>query len=372
MHSITNRLLYAVCLLLSLYNFTPAVAQAQKNCSGLVPTIEEYYDGSRVSLQPKFLKLRKAALFIDSLVKKNPHFTSITPARFRTSLVIANGNLQLAQMNIKAYSREGWDNQCGIIRQADAMGADHAGISFAINKTGFHYTTLEADQTRDEKLYAFKEPVVTRMISGHPLYYQSKGNHFLLLTYNDQVPWEPVTLEEYLDYIERRLIQKIEDNEEEKRAKPGTITIKDPKNGYYLELKKTDPKKAEEYLIQMEKMNRDIEIANKEVIRLDANTEAGLKNDLAVFRALRSTFSVAELKKQAIRGNSKFWLYTDEYPTIKDPLVKLKREFLDDSIQRDRIKLISIWAGGTYDEWDELVQKTVETLDYKVIKDLMK
>jgi len=348
------------------------MAQAQK-CSGFVPTIEEYYSNyTRVPCKPEFLILRKAALSIDSMVKKNQYFISISPARFRTSLVVTNGTPQMAQMNIKAYSREGWDNQCGIIRQADAMGADHAGISFAINKTGFHYTTLEVDQTRDEKLYAFKEPVVTRMISGHPLYYQSKGNHFLLLTYNNQVPWEPVTMEEYLDYIERRLIQKIEDNEEEKRAKPGTITITDPKNGYYLELKKTDPQKAEEYLIQMEKMNREIEILNKEVFRLNANTKAGLINDLAEFRALRSGFSAAELKKQAIRGNSKFWLYTDEFPAIKDPLVKIKHEFLEDRINRDRIKIISIWAGGTYDEWDELVQKTMETLDFQAIRKLMK
>jgi hypothetical protein len=375
LHSKTNRLLFAVCLLLlSLGNFNQAMAQTPQNCSGWVPTIEQYYDnGTRVSRKPEFVKLSKAALFIDSMVKKNPHFTSIAPARFRTSLVLTNGTPQLVQLNIKAYSREGWDNKCGLIPQADRIGADHAGICVRFNKTGFGYTTLEVDQTRDEKLYAFKEPVITKTVGGQPVYYQNRGNHFLLMTYNNQVPWEPVPMEEYLDYIERRLLQKIKDYEEEIRAKPPTIAIQDPKkNGYYLELKKTDPKKAEEFLAQAEKMNREIEIANKEVFRLTANNEAGLKNDLAEFRALRAAFSPAELKKQAIRGNSKFWLYTDKFPTLKDPLVKIKREFVDDRINRDRLKIISIWAGGTYDDWDEQVQKVMETLDYNAIKKLMK
>lgn len=369
-----NALQYIACVFVLFYfHINKAKAQASKDCSPWVPTIEQYYNnGNRVTSKPEFLKLRKAALSIDSMVKKNPHFASIAPARFRTSMVLTNGRPQSVQLNIKAYSKDGWDNKCGIIPQADRIAADDAAICVAINQTGFHYTALEISPTQDENLNAFKEPVITKTIGGQPLYYQSKANHFLLMTYNGQVPWEPVTLEEYLDYIERRLLKKIKDFEAENKANPTTITVKDPKKDpYYIELKKTDPKAAAEFLVLAEKMSRQAETNNKEMDRLTADGNAELKGDLAEFKTLRASFSAAELKKQAIRGNSKFGLYNDKYPALKDPLVKIKREFLVETANRDQIKIISIWAAGTYLNWDEHIQKAMETLDYKAIKKMM-
>lgn len=370
-----NALQYIGCGFLLLYiHFNPLFAQTSKNCSPWVPTIEEYYsNGKRVTRKPEFLKLRKAALTIDGLVKKNPHFASISPARFRSSMVLTNGKPQSLLLNIKAYSKDGWDNKCGIIPQADRIAADDAGIRVAINHTGFHYTALEESPTQDEKLKAFKEPVVTKKMGGQPLYYQSSGNHFLLMTYNDESPWEPVTMEEYLDYIERRLVKKIKDFEADNKSKHGPVVVKDPKkNAYYLELKKTDPKGAAEFLALAENMQKQTEINNQAAAQLRADGETELKKDLSDFKALRATYSAADLKKQAIRGNSKFWLYNKDYPNLKDSLVKIKREFLADPANSNRIKIISIWAGGSNPEWNEHIEKAMETLDYQAIKRLMK
>lgn len=330
-------------------------AFAQSACPPWVPTKEENRNST-----PAF---RNAILSIEKVVRNNPHFNKIAPARFRTAMTITGG---YAHINVKAYSKDGWDNKCGIIPQADRISADDACVSININKTGPHYTSLEESPVKDEKLDAFKEPVIAKMIGGQPMYYESVGNHFILLTYNDEVPWEPVTTAEYLDFIERRLQKLIQQHHEENQ--PFRMPKEDPKqNGYYLELKKTKPKEAEEFLAMAENLAKEMAVSSKKADELIAEGALNLQKDLEDFRALRATYSAEDLKKQAIRGHSRFWLYTGEYPNSKAALVKIKKEFL----QSNRIRLITIWAAAI-PEWDEHLQKTIETLDYKAIKQVMR
>ncbi|MRG45028.1 hypothetical protein GFS24_07875 [Chitinophaga sp. SYP-B3965] len=330
-------------------------AFAQTACPPWVATLE-----TRNNSTPAF---RNAVLAIEKTARDNPHFNSITPARFRTSMTMGGG---YAQINVKAYSQKGWDDKCGIIPQADRIAADDAGISFNINKTGPHYTSLEDSPVKDEKLDAFKEPVSTKTIGGQPLYYESMGNHFLLITYNGEVPWEPVTTAEYLDFIERRLQRLIQDHKDQNKLQ--TFTPSDPlKNGYYLELKKTKPKEAEEFIALAEKMNKEMAVSIKKANEMIATGAVNLQKDLDEFRALRATYSAEDLKKQALRGHSKFGLYTGEYPNSKAALVKIKKEFL----LPDKIRLITIWAAGTILDWNERIQKALETLDYKAIRQVM-
>ncbi|SIN70982.1 hypothetical protein [Chitinophaga niabensis] len=330
-------------------------AFAQGNCPPWVATLETNSNST-----PAF---RNAVLTIEKVVSSNAHFNSISPARFRTSMTMGGG---YAQINVKAYSQRGWDNKCGIIPQADRIAADHAGICININKTGPHYTSLEDSPVKDEKLHAFKEPVISKTVGGQPLYYESLGNHFLLLTYNGQVPWEPVSTAEYLDFIERRLQRLIQDHKEQN--KPQTFTPRDPsKDGYYLELKKTKPKEAAEFLELAEKTNKEMIAGIQKANELIAKGAADLQKDLDEFRALRATYTPEDLKKQAVRGHSKFWLFTGEYPNSKASLVKLKKEYL----RSDKIRLITIWSAGTFLDWNDRIQKAMETLDYDIIKQVM-
>lgn len=330
-------------------------AFAQSNCPPWVVPLETNSNSA--------VTFRNAVLAIEKVVRTNTHFNSITPARFRTSVTMGGG---YAQINVKAYSKDGWDTKCGIIPQADRIAADDAGICININKTGPHYTSLEDSPVKDEKLYAFKEPVISKTVGGQPLYYESMGNHFLLLTYNGEVPWEPVSTAEYLDYIERRLQKLIQDHREQN--KPQTFTPRDPlKDGYYLELKKTKPKEAEEFIVLAEKMNKEMVISIKKANEMRAQGAANLQKDLDEFRTLRAAYSAEDLKKQALRGHSKFWLYTGEYPNSKAVLVKLKKEYL----QSDKIRLITIWSAGTILDWNDRIQKAMETLDYKAIRQVM-
>lgn len=333
---------------------------AQTPCSPWVPTIEVKNNSSAA--------FRNAIHALEKVVRNNQHFNSITPARFRTSMTLTDA---IAQINVKAYSKDGWDNKCGIIPQADRIAADDAGISINVNKTGPHYTSLEDSPIRDEKLDAFKEPVISKMTGGQPVYYESLGNHFLLLTYNDQVPWEPVSTAEYLDFIERKLQRAIKDHKNENKT---TYTQRTPKedprqNGYYLELKKTKPKEAEEFLAMAEKIVKEHAISSKKADEQVEKANHALQKDLEEFRTLRATYSPEELKKQAARGHSKYGLFTGEYPNSKALLVKIKKEFVHPP--PGRIMLITIWAAGTILDWGERIEKAMETLDYKAIKQVM-
>lgn len=340
---------FIICLL-----FVNA-AFAQSNCPPWVAPLETNSNSTAA--------FRSAVLTIEKVVRTNAHFNSITPARFRTSMTMGGG---YAQINVKAYSKDGWDNKCGIIPQADRIATDDAGICININKTGAHYTSLEDSPVKDEKLHAFKEPVISKTVGGQPLYYESLGNHFLLLTYNGEVPWEPVTTAEYLDFIERRLQRLIQDHMDQN--KPQTFTPRDPlTDGYYLELKKTKPKEAAEFLVLVEKMNKEMAVSIKKANEMKAQGAVNLQKDLDEFRVLRTTYTAEDLKKQAVRGHSKFWLFTGEYPNSKAVLVKLKKEYL----QNDKIRLITIWSAGTILDWNDRIQKAMETLDYKTIKGVM-
>jgi hypothetical protein len=364
---------YLLCLIFFLLCNHVLLAQRTIPCSPWIKTVEEYYQrGRRVPLGPQHMKLRKAILSIDSIVKRNAAFGSITPARFRTSLVLTGDDLQSVQLNIKAYSKDGWDDKCGIIPQADRISADDAGICMTINRTGAHYTALEISATKDEKLEAFREPVITRTIAGYPMYYESKANHFLMITLHGEVPWEAVTMEEYMAFIERTLLKKIENAEQENKLHP-ISKMQEPKSSlYYLELKKTDPKSAAEWLQLMEKSKIEYEASSKEADKLILEGVKSLKNDLEEFRVLRAAYTSADLKKQAIRGHSKFGLYSDQYPMVRDPLVKIKPGFFADTKSKSGIKIITIWAAGTYLDWDDHIQQALETLDYNAIINLMK
>src|SRR5688500_16577965 len=98
-------------------------AFAQNNCAPWVAPLETNYNSSAA--------FRNVVLTIEKVVRTNVHFNNITPARFRTSMTMGGG---YAQINVKAYSKNGWDNKCDIIPQADRISADDAGISVNINK----------------------------------------------------------------------------------------------------------------------------------------------------------------------------------------------------------------------------------------------
>ena len=195
-------------------------SQALNQCPPWIPTVKfnhvKQHAGLTI-LNPQVAPMHRAALVIDSMIKKNSAFNSIPDARFRNSIYLEDhGGLFGAQINATAYGKKAWNTKCGLLPRADFIGADYGWISVIINGPGEIYSPYKpgTDYTFSflEKIRAFIEPANIGMLADSVLYYRSgiTGTVFSLLTYNGKIPWVPLTLKEYFDAYESDTRYKIE------------------------------------------------------------------------------------------------------------------------------------------------------------------
>ena len=343
------------------------------SCPLWVQTVQQTQEnlGSGFSFKSqKTSGIRKVVLTIDSMMKKNAIFSSIPESRLRTTLWISNGNIYSAQVNAKAYHKRGWDKQCGIIPQADRIGADQAGVSFAVNTTGYIYIPQDLQGSMYDPLLAFPEPQLIKTIDNKAFYYKAaNGTRFILFSYNNLPPWIPVTIAEYLDMKERELQQKQAEFEKDKTsAKPIHVDDKQVKE-MYEQFKKTDAKAAEEYKQTMEKLKAEQASINNKIMQQFEEQTKRLEAEAKALKNFRENLSPVELNKQACLGSGAYSLWT-EGSSYRTPLVKMIPNYFS-AADKNQIKLITIWAGGIGD-WETYAEKALETLNYPAIKALVK
>jgi len=277
------------------------------------------------------------------------------------------------------YTKKGWNTKgCGLIPQADRINAAHAYLKVLFNWPGEGASYTEKTYTTEDGTEAFYEPVPEGTIAGFP-YYKGLYNNFILLTYNNKVPWVPVTIGEYLDREEGRIMKGIKEynNRMAREKQPDPDDAKIQRS--YEEFKKTNHKFAEEYLKNMEQLKATQSRLKPQIEAQNKKAGEYLQKELQDLKTYRAGLGPVRLKEQArfctaMGDNRKYQLcLPNDKSTYQRNLVKLAPEYLD-TPGNNKIRLISIAYSQNSPEpgWQELLQKTLETLNYKALTDLMK
>lgn len=349
-------------------------------CPKRVATIEEPQVAAGTALRSASMNWIRTALFrIDTMIKLNSYLSAIPEARLRNYLFAGiyyeqNDAPKLtATMNAVAYSKKGWDDGCGIIPQADRIAADESIISFALNNTDRDKLGSPRLCTyHDEQLKAFYEPQPAGTIAGLPVYDIGRFN-VVLLTYNDQLPWTDVSLNEALDFTERKLSTDINRNRAQLQQFAARRYDEAAALKVYDELKKKDSEKAAAYLATIRQMKIAMDENATAAAKELAQQEKEWQQQMLDLQNYRHSLSATALAAPAYTGKGKYDLCFGEGCLSSNKLVKLKPGFIP-YVKDKRIKIISIRYNKTSNQpgWADQVQKTVASLDYPALKRLMK
>jgi len=292
-------------LLVALF-FSKARAQDGKNCALWVATIYDNYvgPGGLTIKSPQVARLLGVAKQIDTLLKKNASFNSIPESRLRTYISLNKSVGVLgARINVIAYSKKGWDENCGIIPQADRIAANDGGLYFLVNAPWHLY--VSSKQTDHIFGYladvgAFVEPVLVEQRPNDIKIFMTgvTRQRFAMLTYDRQIPWMPFFIGEYLDAYATTFRKKEKELEaERKRASyyPADREREQKKiQQKYESIKKTDAGKAAEWLA-MKKNN---------LVVADENYKRKLRWHEGTLRYKKKFLHSSNLKQRSM-GNCK-------------------------------------------------------------------
>jgi hypothetical protein len=305
--------------------------------------------------------MRAAALTINRLLKANPALSALPDVRLRSSWRITghpdrSNDPYGLRFELRAYSRDFWSGECDLLPHADQ--AEPVAV-ILINLNSVDSTlTQQVTSVRDDELRAFVEPERLGEIGEQSPY----GGQWIVLTSDGRVPWVPVTMAEYLDFEERRLVQA----EAETRAKndkawnTAELLDADGIRDTYEGVRQIDPAEAEKLRAMMEDTRRRVESAAQ------VNEHTGT---LAELRALRASLSPDELAGQAREG------YISRTPPA--PIETLPRLVkLDPGMPWDRnpnrILMMEIHFSGRGAPYDTAMREVAATLDWAALRSLMR
>lgn len=336
-----------------------------------VPSIEEQRTGDGVPISaPELRPLRDALRMIDGMAKGSPHLAAMPDTRMRNHLSYANGVPRYVYINVKAYAPNTWGpGDCDLIPQADRIGAG-GGLHFSIN---FVDAALPESLAGDDSLRMYGEPRVSGRIGRFPVYgaepVHRRWGDRVVLTSDGRLPWEPVTVAEYLDW-QAREIKRRKSDVAEAAAEAPAIDGAAWREGYEA-LKAADPAAAEELRKTMEALERDLPKMQSEHAALAAQASTGVDADLARLRAYRASLSPTQLAAQARLGAGEYHLARGDETLIR-PLVKASTGFGWDRSDPGRIQLIVISWIHNQPYMEDGLRRTFETLDYERLHALLR
>ena len=353
--------LLAVLLVLLL---TPAVARAELDC--WVPNREESHTAENLPFRSaRLTPFRDAVLAADQVVRDNPHFKAMPrKIRIRSSMAIGgaanNKQARYGALNVTAYRPDVWEGKCGLSYGADRCCSD-GNVSILFNEP----RTFLGQSHKDEQIEMFEEPKLTGRVAGFPEY----RGMYVMLSSGERVPWIPVTVAEYLDLKERRMLK--EGAEFEKTKARGTGLDPATLEQAYQNMKKIDPKAAEDFRTTMQRQMETLPVQQQKHFE---KADAFQSKQLADLRAYRAALSAEQLRAQAREGIGPQQLAAAGDPHAK-PLVKLDPRFFEGS-DPHRVRLISVFVGvvpkDPVAERRETMQKTRDTLDYARLAQLLR
>jgi len=316
---------------------------------------------TRNQTQPRYLKqslpaLLSAAREAERVVRDNPHFKAMPrPIRIRPTVAVTPGTVQL---NVNAYRPEVWEGTCGLSAGADRCCSD-GGITILVNQP----RNLLKPFDKDAAVEIFEAPRRTGHVAGYPEY----GGMYVVLTPGEREPWLPLTVAEYLDFVERRLQRQAAEAEANLAAARGGIDPAEVQRAYE-GMKKIDPKAAEAFRTDMEKRMAATPPARAAV------RESWEHKQLAELRALRAQLTPAQSAAPAYMGAGPMNLGVADDARSRS-LVKLDPSFPDPAAP-DRVQLISVFVSvvpnDAVAERRATMQRTKDTLDYAALAKLLR
>lgn len=304
---------------------------------------------------------RAAALTINRVLKANPALSGLPDVRLRSSWRITghpdrSNDPYWLRFELRAHSRDSWSGECELLPHADEA---EPVAAILINLNSVDSTlTQQATSVRDDELRAFVEPERLGQIGEQTLY----GGQWIVVTSDGRVPWVPVTMAEYLDFEERRLVQAEAEKRAENEEAWSTAElldadgIRDTYDGVW----RIDPDEAEKFRTMMAETRRQVESA----ALVNENTAT-----LAELRALRSSLSPDELEGQAREG------YISRTPPARietlPRLVKLDPRMPWDR-NPNRIRMMEIHFSGHGAPYDAAMREAAATLDWAALRSLMR
>lgn len=249
------------------------------------PRLEE--DGAN---DPAFGSLRQAMLSAEAVLKGNAAFMSApVPVRMRTSLSAGPLRDAGARMHVKAVPERKadgtrlWTKDCTVIPQLDRIGGAITQVSIFFNSgAAGHFLSSRGDA-----------PKLTGRVGGYPEY-----DGWVLITKDGRLPWIPRTLADHLEEEGARRRKALEDWN---RTRAG-MKAPDPAaiQKTVEMLKKTDPAGAAKL---MESMNEQAAELKRQQQEVHPAMTAGLEQQVSEFEKYRASFSEAQLRSPAVRGD---------------------------------------------------------------------
>lgn len=357
--------LFVLCILMILAAADLGVAACW------VPSLEEQRTGDGVPIDaPELRPLRDALRTIDGMAKASPHLAGMPDTRLRNHLSYANGVPRYVYINVKAYAPNTWGpGECDLIPQADRIGAG-GGLHVSIN---FVENALPEPLAGDDELRMYGEPRVSGRIGRFPVYgaepVHRRWGDRIVLTSDGRLPWEPVTVADYLDWQAREIARRQVDVAEAAEDTPA-IDGAAWREGYEA-MKTVDPTAAEALRKTMEALERDLPKMQAEHAALAAQAGAGMQADLARLQAYRASLRPTQLAAQAKLGAGEYQLARDDEAVVR-PLVKASTRFGWDREDPGRIQLMVISWIHNQPYMEAGLRSTFETLDYERLHGLLR
>lgn len=318
---------------------------------------------------PRVAGMREAAHEINRALGANATLTSLPEVRVRSTWQIIGhpddtGDPYGVHLVLWAHGRDVWDDgPCDLIPQADRVDpmAAIVVVTNSINSTLAQVST----GVSDEQLRAFAEPEVVGRIGGYPVY----RGQWIVLTFDGRIPWIPVTMSEYLDFEERRLVAleaESASNIAEVQANT-SVFDEDAVRETFEAMRAVDPAQAEEFRTMMEEVRKQTAAAAAEAPTItNAYTP-----QLADLRAFRASLTPSQLEEQAREGRTSATPLAPVDKLVK--LVKMDPSFPWDREDANRIRLMEIhYSGRQGTPYEALMDQVANSLDWAAFEALMR
>lgn len=315
-------------------------------------------------------QLEKLARDINAVFHRNPTLAALpegpVPVRLRTRAQVAVGDPAKGPrplwMQLRDHREELWVGTCGVHENSERI-EPRASIVVHVDAPEL---VLERRALNDDQLVAWAEPPLTGYAGQHPVYY----GWLVILSSNGQVPWIPVSMDEYLQFQERELQRAADEAAKVGRSvdQQDDASVDRQLRTVYENMKKFDPAAAEKMLADARAQLRGALSAARR------NVESGNRissERLAALRAFRATLRPDELRGQARQGWTESM--SQEARQRLPLLVKLNPAWAGNSsvprVYRGP-QLIGLLIQGK-GPFEAAMREVMQTLDYAALKALL-
>jgi len=296
----------------------------------------------------------------------NKVLESTEPARLRSRWSVALSSTSNVRsslwMQVREHRKEMWLDSCSFSKNAERI-EPRASIVVHVDAPD---ALLERRVLYDDQLTAWAQPPITGFSGSRPIYF----GWLVVLTADGRVPWEPVSMEEYLQFHKRELERADATTKKtsEQVRRQDDVTLDKQAVLVYENMRKFDPAAAEKMLADL---RAQLPAAKDQARRNAANSERQATTALAALEAFRTSLPVAVLKGQARMG----WTEPLEQSQVErlPLLVKVRKDWAaagneERAPYRPRLIGLIIQGKGPF---SGLMQDVLQELDYGAIQALV-